>query len=120
LDWFHITMRLTVMGQYVKALETELAYAKPNPVPPSDDEELEGEIDAADVARRLERLKWNLWHGNVRRALQIIDLLEEDLETDGSRFDNGRKLHKALLLQSTLHKEVMVHQLHSRAGRQNG
>lgn len=96
LDWFHITMRLTVMGQYVKALETELASAKPKPVHPGDDEELEGEIDAADVAQRLERLKWNLWHGNVRRALQIIDLLEEDLETDGSRFENGRKLHKAI------------------------
>jgi hypothetical protein len=96
LDWFHITMRLTVMGQYVKALETELASVKPKPVHPGDDEELEGEIDAADVAQRLERLKWNLWHGNVRRALQIIDLLDEDLETDGSRFENGRKLHKAI------------------------
>src|SRR6516162_4085000 len=89
-------MRLTVMGQYVKALETELASVKPKPVHPGDDEELEGEIDAADVAQRLERLKWNLWHGNVRRALQIVDLLEEILEIDGAPFENGRKLHKAI------------------------
>jgi hypothetical protein len=93
------------MGQYVKALERELASAKPKPVHPDDDEELEGEIDAADVAQRLERLKWNPWHGNVRRALQIIDLLEEDFETDGSRFENGRKLHKAIV-ESTVNQVV--------------
>jgi hypothetical protein len=27
LDWFHITMRLTVMGQFVKRLATELEAA---------------------------------------------------------------------------------------------
>ena len=68
---------------------------KPKPAH-RDDEESEGEIEAADLAKRLERLKWNLWHGNVRRALHIIDLLEEDLEMDGGRFENGRKLHKAI------------------------
>jgi hypothetical protein len=95
LDWFHITMRLTVMGQYVKGLTAELAAAKEKPVQPASDEPDEG-IAAADMAQRLERLKWNLWHGNVRRALQIIDLLEEDLEMAGAPFENGRKLHKAI------------------------
>ena len=37
-----------------------------------------------------------MWHGNVRRALQIVDLQEEDLEIDGAPFENGRKLHKAI------------------------
>ena len=96
LDWFHITMRLTVMGQYVKGLATDLASVVKTPVQADGDEPDETIIDAADVAHRLERLKWNLWHGNVRRALQIIDLLEEDLDIDGAPFENGRKLHKAI------------------------
>jgi hypothetical protein len=31
LDWFHITMRLTVMGQFVKGLATELESANKTP-----------------------------------------------------------------------------------------
>jgi hypothetical protein len=58
---------------------------------PSDGDEADERIDAADIAQRLERLKWNLWHGNVRRALQLVDLLEEHLEIDGAAFENGRK-----------------------------
>jgi len=95
LDWFHLTMRLTVMGQYVKGLAAELRAADKKPLPP-DGDEADERIDAADIAQRLERLKWNLWHGNVRRALQIIDLLAEDLEIDGAPFENSRKLHKAI------------------------
>ncbi|MGH9631298.1 MAG: hypothetical protein ACRD7E_23585, partial [Bryobacteraceae bacterium] len=113
LDWFHITMRLTVMGQYVKGLATELAAADKKPAQPGSDE-LDENIDAADVAQRLDRLKWNLWHGNVRRALQIIDLLEEDLEIDGTRFENGRKSrsrvralhHRQLCLRSELRRPL--------------
>ena len=63
---------------------------------PPDGDESDERIDAADIAQRLERLKWNLWHGNVRRALQLVDLLEEHLEIDGAPFENGRKLHKAI------------------------
>jgi hypothetical protein len=70
--------------------------AKKKPVQPCDDDEPDEEIDAADLAQRLERLKWNLWHGNVRRALQITDLLQEGLEIAGAPFENGRKLHKAI------------------------
>jgi hypothetical protein len=70
LDWFHITMRLTVMGQYVKGLAAELRAADKKPMPPDGDESAE-RIDAADIAQRLERLKWNLWHGNVRRAFSL-------------------------------------------------
>ncbi len=95
LDWFHITMRLTVMGQYVKGLAAELEAADKNPLPP-DGNEPDEVIDASAIAKRLERLKWNLWHGNVRRALQIVDLLEEDLDMAGAPFENGRKLHKAM------------------------
>src|SRR5260221_718178 len=55
LDWFHITMRLTVMGQMAKSINTN---DQPNL--------------SAEVKKELERLKWNLWHGNVHKALQIV------------------------------------------------
>src|SRR5438128_10588277 len=65
LDWFHVTMRITVMTQMAKGLHSR------------DRPKL-----AADVIEDLERLKWLLWHGNVFRALQVIRDLE--LRLDGS------------------------------------
>lgn len=62
LDWFHITMRLTVMIQTAKGLkkqETEL-----------------------ELTKKLERIKWYLWHGNIFRASQLIESLVDDLEVD--------------------------------------
>ena len=49
LDWFHLTMRITVLTQLAKGLR----------VPP----EL-----SATLAAELQRLKWFLWHGNVFRS----------------------------------------------------
>jgi hypothetical protein len=31
------------------------------------------------VVRAFERLKWFLWHGNVYRAFQVVELVEMDL-----------------------------------------
>ena len=67
LDWFHITMRITVMGQYVKGL------SHPNP------------DDGAQLGRLLRRIKGYLWHGNLHGGQRAIDdlLMDlEDLETD--------------------------------------
>ncbi len=47
LDWFHITMRLTVMQQYVKGLAHR------------------NEEDADKLARLLRRIKGFLWNGNM-------------------------------------------------------
>ena len=46
LDWFHITMRLTVLGQYVRGV----AQAD--------------ESAGNGLSAMLERIKWWLWHGN--------------------------------------------------------
>ena len=51
LDWFHITMRITVMTQLAKGLRTPTELS-------------------VSVVEQLQRLKWFLWHGNVFRALQ--------------------------------------------------
>ena len=55
LDWFHVTIRITVLGQYLKGVKHH-------------DEE-QGE----EMTDRLESIKWYLWHGNVYQALQKIE-----------------------------------------------
>src|SRR5258707_8062198 len=75
LDWFHITMRLTVMGQMAKSINTN---DQPNL--------------SAEVEKELERLKWNLWHGNVHKAQQIVDDLEFALDIE----DHGQEQRKLL------------------------
>jgi hypothetical protein len=75
LDWFHITMRLTVMTNMARSLQ---------PPPPDPDLELTAEVSTkliAEVREDLERLKWFLWHGNVFRALNTVEGVIMDLET---------------------------------------
>lgn len=93
LEWFHLTMRLTVMRQLAKSLPGEEADTPEQ----AEDEMMEGiELVAGDdtvnpreqVCRRLDRVKWLLWHGNVGRALaemeHILCIVEEATnETDG-------------------------------------
>ncbi|MGG9647861.1 ISKra4 family transposase, partial [Escherichia coli] len=55
LDWFHITMRLTVLMQYARGLLV------------SDPEA------GSKVLALLESIKRYLWHGNVVAALEHID-----------------------------------------------
>jgi hypothetical protein len=75
LDWFHITMRITVMTNMVKSLRS-----------PPPDPDLELSVETAtklitEIDKGLERLKWFLWHGNVFRALQTVGDITIDLET---------------------------------------
>ena len=53
LDWFHITMRITVMKQIAKGISKK---------------HLEAEIDSKSILKDLTSLKWYLWHGNVYRT----------------------------------------------------
>jgi hypothetical protein len=62
LDWFYLTMKLTVLDQFGKDLvhcEAELGEA---------------------IRDQIERLKWSLWHGQVDKALGKIDGLETSME----------------------------------------
>jgi len=72
LDWFHVTMRVTVMAQMAKGL------CSPPP------------LDATMIAEELGRLKWFLWHGNVFRAVQTVDDLRVDLDLE----DPGPELRR--------------------------
>ncbi len=72
LDWFHVTMRITVMKNTAKEL------------PP---EEMLKNVDAD-----IERVKWYLWHGNVFKALQLLDMLEAALEVCQESHSVAQKL----------------------------
>ncbi len=61
IDWFHITMRLTVLQQQTKGLKQE----RPQ----------EGE----DISKRLASVKHLLWHGNTEEALERLGNLIMDL-----------------------------------------
>ncbi len=78
LDWFHITMRLTVMNQFAKGLGTETCTAR------------------VAALKELESIKWYLWHGNVFEALEHIGSME--MEADGEIMTGAcaDKLRKAL------------------------
>jgi hypothetical protein len=64
IDWFHITMRITVLQQLTKSLRADVA----------------GEIDSPVWSRRIDSVKHLLWHGNVAEALDRMEELLTDLE----------------------------------------
>jgi hypothetical protein len=74
LDWFHVTMRLTVLGQMAKSVGSH------------DNANL-----TTDLAEELERLKWYLWHGNVFLALRTITDVQLDADC-GDDSPEQRKL----------------------------
>ena len=77
MDRFHVTMRITVLGQYAKGLETS------------------GE-KRDQVLKILESTKHYLWHGNVVRARERIDDLQCYLDNENIDGESARKLKKAL------------------------
>jgi hypothetical protein len=79
LDWFHLAMRVTVMGQMAKGLP---ARASPDA--------------SGDVENQLERIKWYLGHGNVFRALQGLEDLGMDLDDLEPVTEGLKKLRKAV------------------------
>src|SRR5215510_5362715 len=93
LDWFHVTMRLTVMQQTAKSLPETTR-----------DEEMTYEV-RAPVTRELERLKWFLWHGNVYQALQVIQSVEGDLEVAVATSGDGTS-RKLLKVVEEFHKYI--------------
>jgi len=52
--------------------------------------------ESKNMEKELQSLKWNLWHGNVERALERIEDLQWDLEFRMGRSENQGKLLKQL------------------------
>ncbi len=64
IDWFHITMRVTVLQQQTKTLMAEAGRTQ---------------IGAA-AAKRIDSVKHLIWHGNVAEALDRLHDLLQDLD----------------------------------------
>jgi hypothetical protein len=78
LDWFHVTMRLTVLDQYGKGLvHCDAVLGK-------------------EIREKIDRLKWSLWHGQVDKALGKIDDLESAIEPFNEPYTRFTHLVKAL------------------------
>jgi hypothetical protein len=78
LDWFHITMRITVMRQFAQGLQSHDSQA------------------GIAMHDNLERIKWYLWHGNVDRARDEIDGLSFDVRSIETDYPNMRKFITAI------------------------
>lgn len=74
IDWFHITMRVTVLQQQTKALQDE----RPD--------------TGAAVSRRLESVKHLLWHGNAEEALERLADLSMELSLIQARSSAAKKV----------------------------
>jgi hypothetical protein len=66
-------------------------------VQPGFDRDADNEaLTGFELLRDLESLKWNLWHGNVRRALAIVDDLACDVASLSKECENRLKLQRML------------------------
>jgi hypothetical protein len=77
LDWFHITMRITVLSQYARCVAHH--------------DEAAGKSRLTD----LERIKWLLWHGNQYRAGETIRFFLNDVDALEVDYPNLSKFIRA-------------------------
>jgi hypothetical protein len=78
LDWFHITMKLTVLDQYGKGL----VHCD--------------QVLGEQIRDQITRLKWSLWHGNVYKALRKIDAIESLIDNFEESYPKFKPLVKAV------------------------
>src|SRR5262245_35986845 len=78
LDWFHVSMKLTVLDQYARGLV------------PCD------QMLSEQIRDKIERLKWSLWHGNLSKAFYKIDDLESLLYNFEETYPKLGQLLKAV------------------------
>jgi hypothetical protein len=74
IDWFHITMRLTVLQQQTKSLRAEQEEA------------------GTAASKQVESIKHLLWHGNAEEALDRLANLMMDLDLIRKRSPPAEKL----------------------------
>ncbi len=123
LDWFHITMRLTVLNQFIKGspieqvppldsttpaqAKTEADAKKQGKPKTAEVDEAEEEVDeeeeeikypaAVELQKELERVKWYLWHGNAYKALKVLEDLDFDLEVSELEVDKKSMTYRKVL-----------------------
>ena len=88
LDWFHLTMRFTVLNQFAKGL------IKSDPTP------------GQNFQEKLVSAKWLLWHGQIEKALEKLDDCYVILMSDG--LDDNEKLHYKNEKKLMTHLEELI------------
>ncbi len=78
LDWVHLTMRVTVLGQYVKGL---LRLDR---------------VMGGGIRKRLDSVKWLLWHGKVTKALDRLWDVEQRIAYFADSYPRFSQLKKAV------------------------
>lgn len=78
LDWYHVTMRMTVLNQFAKGL----IHSDPD--------------TGKEIKKQLESCKWYLWHGNVEKALDRLEECYMICDGEGIQYKNQNKLIKHL------------------------
>jgi hypothetical protein len=78
LDWVHLTMRMTVLRQYLKGLI------------PLD------RVVGEGIQQQLESVKWLLWHGKVNKALGRLGDLDRRIEHFTDTYPRFPRLKRAL------------------------
>ena len=93
LDWFHVTMRLTVLNQFATGL------VKSDP-----------EI-GAQVKDYLQSAKWYLWHGNVERSLDKIENCSDLCDDNELHYGKRKKFYNHLIDMVTYigNNRCMIH-----------
>jgi hypothetical protein len=111
LDWFHLAMRLRVMGQMAKGLanvnEQNLTSVQEPLTEVDEDAEADEELDRLDIGKELERVKWSLWHGNVAGALDTIEDVEGELDLLSQDSESRKKLLKAVSKRTKTSSQIM-------------
>jgi hypothetical protein len=74
LDWFHATMRLTVLNQFAKGM----CHTDPDA--------------GAELLKKLDSAKRRLWHGNAEQALERLDDCYWLCDDPELRYEKRRKL----------------------------
>src|SRR5262249_33105946 len=90
------TLRLTGIGQMIKGLVEVPESSALSGFLPTDDEFTNERVSIAALEKKRESMKWNVWNGNVTRALERTEELVDDLETWPPTADKVVKLKKAV------------------------
>jgi hypothetical protein len=78
LDWVHLTMRVTVLAQYIKGL-IRLEH-----------------VVGQDIRKKLNSVKWLLWHGKVDKALARLGDLDRGINHFTDLYPRFPQLKKAM------------------------
>ena len=86
LEWFHITMRITVLNQYIRGVR------------------LHDDATGKSLLPDLERIKWLLWHGNQYGAGETIKFFLDDVDALQVEYPNLSKFTCAARESCCVHR----------------